>query len=90
MMFCPKCSGGGFLVDEELVKILDERSAARELRAILKATYVCRACSERFSRLHVDDLSKRKKPVEQAAPIVATPTQEPPSTGAPEEGLRFF
>jgi hypothetical protein len=93
LMECPKCGGGGFLSEEELVKTLDERFLSRgELKAVIRATFVCRACSEKFSRIFVEDIAKRKKP-EPTGP--QTPSGQPPSTpyeekSEPAEGLKFF
>ncbi len=56
-MFCPKCGGGTYIAEEELIKVLEGRT----LRAILKILYVCRACSEKFSRLVHEDLESRKR-----------------------------
>ena len=88
-MECPKCGGGCLLSEEDLVKVLEERPARDVLRAVIKATYVCRACTERFSRLFVDDLTKRQRPAEAQAPVH---TQEQPATeeAEPAENLKFF
>ena len=86
-MECPKCGGGCLLSEEELVKILEER--AREVvRAVVRATYICRACTERFSRLFVDDLSKRQRPPETRPSAEVQP--EPTQQTDPAEGLKFF
>ncbi|MBU0899106.1 MAG: hypothetical protein KKB03_01080 [Nanoarchaeota archaeon] len=63
-MECPKCGGGAFLSEEELVKILE---GTEPLRMIAKAKYQCRACSESFSRLICDTLEGRHKPPERPA-----------------------
>ena len=91
-MECPKCGGGGFLSEEELVKVLEERSFERNLRAILKATYQCRACSEKFSRLFIEDLARRKRPKEtppsQLGAVVA-PQAASQQSDIPES-IKFF
>lgn len=90
-MECPKCGGGCLLSEEELVTLLEERS--RDImRAIIKATYVCRACAERFSRLFVDDLAKRNRPPETGpGPYSnASPVEEKGDKTDPAEGLQFF
>lgn len=89
-MECPKCGGGCLLSEEELVKVLEERSAREVLRAIIKATYVCRACSEKFSRLFVDDLGKRKKPPEKSFAPSSPPATQEYQPSDPAEGLKFF
>lgn len=81
-MECPKCGGGCLLSEEELVKILEEK-ARDVIRAVIRATYICRACTERFSRLFIDDLSKRKRPEESQV------TPQSPETD-PAENLKFF
>jgi Zn-finger nucleic acid-binding protein len=84
-MECPKCGGGCLLSEEELVKILEE--ARQAIRAVIKATYICRACAEKFSRLFIDDLSKRKRP-EENRQYASSP--ETPQQTDPPEGLKFF
>lgn len=95
-MECPKCGGGCLLSEEELVKILDER-AERSVRAVIRGTYICRACTDKFTRLFMEDLSKRKKPEESRGQyIYQSPPQQPPAAqqkeepADPAEGLKFF
>ncbi len=101
-MECPKCGGGSYLSDEELVQLISSEPAS----ILLKAIYTCRACSERFSRLVVDDLNSRKKqPHVQTASFAPaqTATQAPnpynyqntsntqnSSEDDAAEGLKFF
>ena len=90
-MECPKCGGGCLLSEEELVKLVEER-AREAVRAVIRATYICRACTEKFSRLFVDDLGKRKRPVEKP-PGQYTPaqeTQDTQETSDPVDSLKFF
>jgi hypothetical protein len=56
-MNCPKCNGGSFVSEEELVQVMDGEPA----RLLLKATFSCRACNERFSRLVWDDLGHHRR-----------------------------
>lgn len=89
-MECPKCGGGCLLSEEELIKILEGR-AREAIHAVVKGTYICRACTERFSRLFVDDLSLRKRPPEVVPSQYANqpaPVQETQSE--PAENLKFF
>jgi hypothetical protein len=104
-MECPKCGGGSFLSDEELVKVLE---GSDPLTVLLKLIYSCRACGEKFSRLFFDDLNNRKKPTEMAAypqPPQAQQYQSQSQDAAPPnpyqyqkekteeeaaEGLKFF
>jgi len=87
-MECPKCGGGCLLSEEELIKVLEEK-AREAVRAVVKASYVCRACSERFSRLFVDDLSKRKRPVE-SRPVQYSQKEQTQEQSDPAEALKFF
>ncbi|MBI4163489.1 MAG: hypothetical protein HY512_01385 [Candidatus Aenigmarchaeota archaeon] len=87
-IFCPKCGGGTYIAEEELIKILEGRT----LRAILKILYVCRACSEKFSRLVHEDLEARKRDergtsVQQGYNQGSSPSS---STEQIPETLKFF
>ncbi|MBI4021084.1 MAG: hypothetical protein HY369_02485 [Candidatus Aenigmarchaeota archaeon] len=89
-MECPKCGGGCLLSEEELIRILEEKAA---IRAIIKGVYICRACTEKFSRLFVEDLGKRRRPAETApSQFTSTPATAPQADPAtdPAEGLQFF
>jgi hypothetical protein len=95
MSICPKCQGGTFLSEEELVQVLENTDP---VKVLIKATYQCMSCSERFTRLVSDDLSARRRPGE-AAPHTQNPyaVQQAPaqpaaasSSGDPAEGLKFF
>ena len=57
-MECPKCAGGAYLAEEDLIQVLEN---TEPVKLMLKATYQCRACSERFSRVIYDDIAARKK-----------------------------
>ena len=88
-MECPKCGGGTYLHEEELVQVLEN---TKPLKAVLRATMVCRACAEKFSRLFVDTLEGRKPPQSSPAgpynqvPRAVSDIKDEPTT----EGLRFF
>ncbi len=85
-MFCPKCGGGTFIADEELVKILE---GSRPLKAIVKIHYVCRACNDRFGRIIHENLEEKRRDVSGVSvQVAASPTQSSSST-VPET-LRFF
>jgi hypothetical protein len=64
-MYCPKCGGGAFVSDEELLKVME---TLKPMKMILKQTFVCRACTERFSRVVWDDLESRRKGADSNAP----------------------
>jgi hypothetical protein len=98
-MECPKCSGGSFLSDEELVKVVE---GTEPQRILLKAIYTCRACQEKFSRLVWDDLGPHRRHVQQQHPQYYQPGMQQPgpyqyqqpqqqkSEEEAAEGLRFF
>lgn len=88
-MECPKCGGGTFLSEEELIKIIEE--PRKSTKAVIRATYQCRACSEKFTRLQMDDLEKRGGP--KSTPInyqQQYQRQETSETEAVPESLKFF
>jgi hypothetical protein len=97
-MQCPKCNGGSFLSEEELVKVLENTEPHR---IIIKATRTCMACQEKFSRLVWDELGphRRHMPQQQPgypqqAPNPYQYAQQPQPQAQKEEpvveGLRFF
>lgn len=55
---CPKCSGGAYVSDEEVVKVLEN---TEPVKVILRITYVCRSCGERFTRVVSEDVDAKKK-----------------------------
>jgi len=63
-MYCPKCGGGAYLADEDLIRPLE---TTNPVKLLIKQTFVCRACAERFSRVVWDDLASRKR-VEASSP----------------------
>jgi DNA-directed RNA polymerase subunit RPC12/RpoP len=81
-MECPKCGGGAFVSEEDLIKILENTDP---IKAVIKIIYQCRACSEKFSRLVHDTLESRNK--ETTETTTSVPTQDVPD---PAESLSFF
>jgi hypothetical protein len=71
-MECPKCSGGAYLVEEDLIQVLEN---TEPVKLMIKATYTCRACSERFTRVIYDDIDARKKQPDGMAPPSPYQTQ---------------
>jgi hypothetical protein len=65
-MNCPKCGGGAFLGEEDLVKVMDNM---QPMKLLIKQTFVCRACSEKFSRIVWDDFEARKRTEEGAVGV---------------------
>lgn len=65
-MNCPKCNGGSYVGEEEVIKVLENTTP---IKVIMKITFACRACNERFSRIFLEDVEARKRPQEwQPAP----------------------
>ena len=87
MPVCPKCNGGTFLSEEELIQVLEN---VDPVKVLIKATFQCMSCSERFTRLMCDDLSARRRPAESriSGSYAAEPAQAPARD--PAEGLKFF
>ncbi len=89
-MECPKCQGGAYLAEEEFVRVLE---GTRPLQAIMKATFVCRSCTERFTRLVTDNLDKRKlviKPMPSQYAYQSQARDESMTADEAAEGLKFF
>ncbi len=89
-MNCPKCNGGAYVSEEEVVKVLENTTP---IKVILKVTYVCRSCGERFSRVFSEDVQAKRR--EDWSPSPGMPTSEyavRPATSAaePADRLRFL
>jgi Zn-finger nucleic acid-binding protein len=100
-MQCPKCNGGSFLSEEELVKVIE---STEPNRIVIKAVHTCMACQEKFSRLVWDDLGPHRRhmqpwqimyqqPMQQAPNPYQQPVQQTQQQRHDEpvvDGLRFF
>lgn len=92
-MECPKCGGGSYLSDEELIKVLENTDP---IKIMFRAIFSCRACAEKFSRIFYDDLGARKKPPEVKPYPYQGQEYDPvrPTAAKTEdeaaEGLKFF
>jgi len=75
-MQCPKCGGEAYLVDEELVQVLENVDPPK---IIAKAIYMCRSCGERFTRLVSESLDAKRK--EEPGP------ESPRQSGYAGEGI---
>jgi len=92
-MNCPKCEGGAYLVDEDLLKVMEN---VQPVKLLIKQTFVCRACAERFSRIVWDGLDARKRVEESSSGGVQTvslsgPGNEP--SASPDQaaaGIQFL
>ena len=86
-MYCPKCGGGTFIADEELVKV---REDSRPLKAVIKLVYVCRACGDKFSRLVHEHLENRKRDESGTSQTGSAAPAQSKSLDDAAQGLRFF
>jgi hypothetical protein len=97
-MNCPKCNGGSFLSEEELVKVIENTEPQR---IVLKAVHTCMACQEKFSRLVWDELGPHRRHIPQQPQYPGQPQQAPnpyqyqqPQQQKQDEpvvdGLKFF
>jgi hypothetical protein len=57
-MNCPKCDGGAYVSEEEVINVVENAVPAK---VILKVTYICKSCSERFTRIYLEDLEGVRK-----------------------------
>ena len=85
MVQCPKCHGDAYLIEEELVKVLEN---TEPMKVIAKATYQCKSCLEKFTRLVYENLEAKKKQ-EETLPS-GQPTSQPSPQGQPFDTLRFL
>ena len=95
-MNCPKCQGGAYLADEDLVKVVE---SSTPMKLLIKQTFVCRACADRFSRIISDDADSRKRGLVDSAAGVQTVSfsgayNQPPRMQTREEqaaaGIQFL
>jgi len=56
-MQCPRCGGQAYISDEDVVKIVESTDP---VKIVIKVTYVCKSCSERFSKIVVENLERKK------------------------------
>ncbi len=78
-MNCPKCQGGSYLADEDVSKILENTTP---MKILIKQTFVCRACGDRFSRIVVDDVDGLKKDMNVITENVQTTSYMSPGSHA--------
>jgi len=94
-MQCPKCGGEAYLVDEELVQVLEN---VEPPKIIAKAIYQCRSCGERFTRLVSESLDAKKKVPDQSGASKHSSSSYPgdnigdirPETKERIDQLKFF
>lgn len=72
-MYCPKCNGGAYVAEEEAIKVLENTNP---IKMIMKVTYVCRSCNEKFSRVFCEDVEVRRRPQEMHQPAPGMPSSE--------------
>lgn len=58
-MNCPKCDGGAYVSEEEVVNVLENASPPK---VIMKITYICKECSEKFTRVNIEEVDAAAKP----------------------------
>ena len=75
-MQCPKCNGGSFLSEEELVKVIEGQEPQR---IVIKAVHTCMACQERFSRLVWDELGPHRRHIQAGQPAYQQQSQQQPN-----------
>ncbi len=92
-MNCPKCQGGTYLADEDLVKVLENSTP---MKLLIKQTFVCRACAERTSRIISDDMDARKKEIQdvtsgvQTVSLAGNAVTPAPPTDQAGAGIQFL
>jgi len=86
-MECPKCGGGAYLSEEDLVKVVEN---SEPLQIIVKNIYQCRACGERFSRIVSDTIAARKKTDNVTGTNNVYTDSRVKTEKEPVEGIRFF
>ncbi len=88
-MNCPKCQGGAFLADEDLVKVME---TSTPMKLLIKQTFTCRACAERFSRIVWDDMESRKKSYEESSVQTVSLAGNQPTTSPDQaaSGIQFL
>ena len=89
---CPKCQGAVYWADEELVKVIEN---VEPVLVVTKCTYVCKSCTDRFTRIHVEEASAKRKSegVSQAGSGVTSQSSSVQSTQKDDsqiDTLRFF
>ena len=84
-MQCPKCGGEAYLVDEELVQVIDNVDPPK---IVAKAIYQCRSCGERFTRLVSEDLAAKTKQTGEAAKTKQESGSYPGGLGSVKQGTR--
>ncbi len=68
---CPKCNSRAYISDEEVVKVLENTDP---VKIILRITYVCRSCGERFTRVVTENVKARKKESGESSGTPGFPT----------------
>ncbi len=83
-MECPKCSGVSYMAEEEFLQVLE----TEPVKVVTKGVYVCKLCTDRFTRIHVEDIHAKRKVEVQAAQKPKEYRQARQEEIA--ESLRFF
>ncbi|MEM5871851.1 MAG: hypothetical protein QW051_03185 [Candidatus Aenigmatarchaeota archaeon] len=83
-MNCPKCDGGAYVSEEEVVNIVQNITPPR---VILKVTYVCKSCGERFTRIYFEDIESSEKTREMRERKLSRASIEPIVTDLSDLGV---
>jgi hypothetical protein len=66
---CPKCEGDTYVSDEEVVKVLEN---TEPVSVIMRITFVCRSCGEKFTRVLTREVDAKKRQEQQGTPSFPT------------------
>jgi C4-type Zn-finger protein len=61
-MKCPSCGGEAYVIDEEFIKAIENTNP---VQIVVKQTFLCKNCSDKFTRIVCEDTSARKKTEEK-------------------------
>lgn len=84
-MECPKCSGVSYMAEEEFLQVLD----TEPVKVVTKGVYVCKLCTDRFTRIHVEDIQAKRKSEEKSVQPSAKDYRQARQDEIAET-LRFF
>ena len=65
-MKCPRCGGESYVLDEEFVHMAEKISPPK---LIIKSTFVCKSCSEKFTRVMAEDIGAKSGESEKSPSI---------------------
>ncbi len=89
-MECPKCQGASYLAEEEFIQMLDN---VEPVKVVTKGIYVCKSCTDRFTRIHIEEIEGKRKPSQASQDAAASPYRPAArrvSMDEAAETLKFF